>query len=60
MPRLNVLNVNSAKDAIKDIFVKNIIEAKGLKKVEELVDEIIVPTPNAVLMAAELFIDWLW
>ena len=54
MPRLNVLNINSAKDQIKDIFVKNIIEAKGIKKVEKLVDEVVLPTPNAVLMAAEL------
>lgn len=54
MPRLNVLNINSAKDQIKDIFVKNIIEAKGIKKVERLVDEVVLPTPNAVLMAAEL------
>ncbi|MCD4827755.1 MAG: glutamate mutase L [Acholeplasmataceae bacterium] len=54
MPRLNVLNITSAKDKIKDIFVKNIIEAKGIKKVEKLVDEVVLPTPNAVLMAAEL------
>ena len=54
MPRLNVLNITSAKDQIKDIFVKNIIEAKGIKKVEKLVDEVVLPTPNAVLMAAEL------
>lgn len=54
MPRLNVLNINSAKDTIKDIFVKNIIEAKGIKKVEQIIDRVVLPTPNAVLMAAEL------
>lgn len=54
MPRLNVLNINSAKDTIKSIFVKNIIEAKGIKKVEEIIDRVVLPTPNAVLMAAEL------
>jgi len=54
MPRLNVLNITSAKDTIKDIFVKNIIEAKGIKKIERLVGQVILPTPNAVLMAAEL------
>ncbi len=54
MPRLNVLNINSAKDKIKEIFVKNIIEAKGIKKVEKTIDQVILPTPNAVLMAAEL------
>ncbi|MDO9629496.1 MAG: methylaspartate mutase accessory protein GlmL [Acholeplasmataceae bacterium] len=54
MPRLNVLNINSAKDKIKEIFVKNIIEAKGIKKIEKTIDQVILPTPNAVLMAAEL------
>lgn len=54
MPRLNVLNINSAKDTIKEIFVKNIIEAKGIKKIEKKISKIILPTPNAVLLAAEL------
>lgn len=54
MPRLNVLNIESAKNQIKEIFVKNIIEAKGIKKIEKQIDQVILPTPNAVLMAAEL------
>ena len=54
MPRLNVLNIEDAKNTIKEIFVKNIIEAKGIKKVEKLIDQVVLPTPNAVLMAAEL------
>jgi uncharacterized protein (TIGR01319 family) len=54
MPKLNVLNIESAKNTIKDIFVKNIIEAKGIKKIEQEIDQVILPTPNAVLMAAEL------
>jgi uncharacterized protein (TIGR01319 family) len=54
MPKLNVLNIESARDKIKDIFVKNIIEAKGIKKIEQEIDQVILPTPNAVLNAAEL------
>lgn len=54
MPKLNVLNIDDARDRIKDIFVKNIIEAKGIKKVEAIIDRVILPTPHAVLMAAEL------
>lgn len=54
MPRLNVLNINSAKETIKEIFVKNIIEAKGIKKIEKKTGKVILPTPNAVLLAAEL------
>ena len=54
MPKLNQLNIESARDRIKDIFVKNIIEAKGIKKVEAIIDRVVLPTPHAVLMAAEL------
>lgn len=54
MPKLNVLHIESAKEKIKDIFVRNIIEAKGVKKVETLIDQVVLPTPHAVLMAAEL------
>jgi len=54
MPKLNVLNIDDARDRIKDIFVKNIIEAKGIKKVEAIIDRVVLPTPHAVLMAAEL------
>ena len=54
MPKLNVLNIEDARDVIKDIFVKNIIEAKGIKKVEAIIDRVVLPTPHAVLMAAEL------
>lgn len=54
MPRLNVLNVDSAKEVIREIFLTNIIEAKGIKKIENEIDEVILPTPHAVLKAAEL------
>ena len=54
MPKLNILNIDDARDRIKDIFVKNIIEAKGIKKVEAIIDRVVLPTPHAVLMAAEL------
>ncbi|RJX26946.1 MAG: MutL protein [Acholeplasma sp.] len=54
MPKLNQLNTESAREKIKDIFVRNIIEAKGIKKVEILIDQVVLPTPHAVLMAAEL------
>ncbi len=54
MPKLNQLNIESAKNKIKEIFVSNIIEAKGIKKAQERIDGVILPTPNAVLMASEL------
>lgn len=54
MPRLNVLNINDARNKIREIFLKNIIVAKGIKKIEHVIDKVILPTPEAVLQAAEL------
>ena len=53
MPALNELNVDPAREEIRKIFMKNIIEAKGLGKAEEMVSGILMPTPAAVLKAAE-------
>ena len=54
MPKLNELNIESAQSVIRDIFMSNIIEAKGIKKIEAEIDEVVFPTPHAVLKAAEL------
>ncbi len=54
MPKINTLNIDSARDKIREIFLKEIIEAKGIKKIESEIDEVILPTPKAVLDAAEL------
>lgn len=54
MPRINVLNPNSAKEKIREVFLKNIIVAKGIKKIESEIDQVILPTPEAVLLASDL------
>ena len=54
MPQLKKLNVGEAKRRIRKIFIEKIIEAKGIKKAEAKIGEIIMPTPEAVLFAAEL------
>lgn len=54
MPKINVLNPNSAKEKIREIFLKNIIVAKGIKKIENEIDQVILPTPEAVLLASDL------
>jgi len=54
MPSINVLNINSARDKIREIFLKQIIEAKGIKKIESEINRVILPTPSAVLEAAKL------
>lgn len=54
MPQINVLNIPSVRDKIREIFLKNIIVAKGIKKIESVIDKVILPTPEAVLKACEL------
>lgn len=54
MPEFNVLNIVPAREMIRSIFLEKIIRAKGLTKVRELVEDILMPTPAAVLKAAGL------
>ncbi|MBC8015852.1 MAG: glutamate mutase L [Sporomusaceae bacterium] len=54
MPRLNELNIEPAREAIRDVFLRRIVEAKGLNKANQFVDQMVMPTPAAVLKAAEL------
>jgi uncharacterized protein (TIGR01319 family) len=54
MPKLNQLKINSARDVIKNIFLNNIVSAKGIKKIEAEISGVLLPTPAAVLKAAEL------
>ncbi|MBI9008430.1 MAG: glutamate mutase L [Tenericutes bacterium] len=54
MPKINILNIDSVRDKIREIFLKKIIEAKGIKRIESEIDQVILPTPNAVLEAAIL------
>lgn len=54
MPELNVLNIDPARQTIREVFLEKIVAAKGLKTAEEYIDRVLMPTPAAVLNAAEL------
>lgn len=54
MPKLDELNIEPARTVIRDIFLKRITEAKGLNRANKMVDRLVMPTPAAVLKAAEL------
>ncbi len=56
MPEINRLDVEPAKSAIRQTFLERIILAKGINKAKRFVD-IIMPTPMAVLKAAELLAE---
>ena len=54
MPKLNELNIEPARETIRSVFLRRIVEAKGLNKANQFVDDVVMPTPAAVLKAAEL------
>src|SRR5699024_5683522 len=54
MPNLNDMNVEPARETIRNIFMKQITNAKGMEHVEESISEILMPTPASVLKAAEV------
>ena len=55
MPTIHELRVIPAREAIHEQFIRQITEAKGLGNlVDRLTEKKVVPTPGAVLMAAEL------
>lgn len=57
MPEFNVLNIESARDAIRQVFIEHIVHAKGIDRAHESFDEVLMPTPAAVLEAARLLAD---
>ncbi|HWR39665.1 MAG TPA: methylaspartate mutase accessory protein GlmL [Patescibacteria group bacterium] len=54
MPRLDELNIEPARQVIRQVFLQRIVEAKGLNRANHLVDRLVMPTPSAVMRAAEL------
>lgn len=57
MPKINKLDVEPAREEIRRVFMNKIIEAKGMKQAEEFISGILMPTPAAVLKAAEVLSD---
>ncbi|HZK00539.1 MAG TPA: methylaspartate mutase accessory protein GlmL [Tissierellaceae bacterium] len=54
MPTLNHINVEPAREVIRNIFMKQIVNAKGMENVEDSISEILMPTPASVLKAAQV------
>ena len=53
-PAIDELDIVPARAAIHDAFEEHIVHAPGMERIGELVDGRILPTPGAVLIAAEL------
>lgn len=57
MPKFGVLKIDSVQKQIREIFLKNIVKAKGLTKAVSLMNDIVMPTPAAVMQAMTLLAD---
>jgi uncharacterized protein (TIGR01319 family) len=57
MPEVGRLETEPCNREIRDIFINNIIEAKGIARARTIVADIIMPTPSAVLAAARLLAE---
>lgn len=51
MPSFNTLHIEPCQKAIREVFLRRIIQAKGLSRMKELISGIVMPTPAAVLQA---------
>jgi uncharacterized protein (TIGR01319 family) len=54
MPEIGMLDVVPCRKEIRTLFMKNIIEAKGIARARSIIKDVIMPTPAAVLEAAKL------
>ena len=54
MPKFGVLKIEETQKQIREIFLNRIVQAKGLSTAAELLDDIMMPTPSAVLQAMDL------
>ncbi len=54
MPTVSKINVDAVRDVIREVFLRRIIVAKGLDKINKFIDAIVFPTPLAVLEGARI------
>lgn len=54
MPAFNQLNIEPARKSIREVFIKKIIDAKGLSRVQAMASVDVIPTPLAVMAGCEL------
>ena len=57
LPALDKLDIEPARAAIRDVFMRRIVTAKGIDRASANIDHVLMPTPAAVLEAARLLSD---
>ena len=54
LPEIDRLDIEPARAAIRDLFIEHVIMGKGLSSTREFGEAVVMPTPEAVLVAARL------
>lgn len=54
MPAFGVLEIDPAREAIREVFIARIVHAKGIDRAAAQVDAVLMPTPAAVMEGARL------
>ena len=57
MPKFGQLQIEPTQKQIREIFLNRIIRAKGLSRAADLLSDILMPTPSAVMQAVELLAE---
>ena len=57
LPAIDTLDIEPARAAIRDVFMRRIVSAKGIDRVHAAIDGVLMPTPAAVLEGAKLLAD---
>ncbi|HZQ59998.1 MAG TPA: methylaspartate mutase accessory protein GlmL [Casimicrobiaceae bacterium] len=57
MPEFDILNIEPARAAIRQVFIDRIVHAKGIDRARDEFDAVLMPTPAAVLEGARLLAD---
>jgi len=54
MPEIGVLDAAPCQREIRELFLRHIVRARGIARAREMIKDVIMPTPAAVLEAAKL------
>src|SRR2546423_1320976 len=57
MPEFNVLDIEPARAAIRRVLIERIVHAKGVDRAQAEFDQVLMPTPAAVMEGARLIAD---
>jgi uncharacterized protein (TIGR01319 family) len=57
LPAIDTLDIEPARAAIRDVFMRRIVSAKGIDRVHAAIDGVLMPTPAAVLEGARLLAE---